>query len=645
MGGKRIILTEAAAGGRNRRAGEERGGVVRCVGDGRHVVERRAGNGGGIVVARVPPVVVVAPGEIAGLVEDETVRVGRERERIGEILLLVGGLGVEQHLERIVRPGVDVAVLPARVDDAETAVAFERKAVLRPCAGVAPVDDGEIGRGGPAVPGGVEALEEHVVHGAGGAEVRPGRRRRGVRQVGADVADAVVEEDEAVPDVVVRGVEVGEAGRLCPLPCEADAVRVRHDTGNGLIERGFVEDGFGPVVPAARFERVARANVCGAIDVRCRGRDEGVASIDGIAAGGFRARHADDGGGDHRVRHGQRRCAVEEAALVDHAVPGELLLREDLLVVAVEMDGADELSVVARVAAEAVAVVALAGHGGVLVESVAGRRDRRAAEERRRLFRPVQDGRHVAEIVAGNERMVGRVSGLRLPVEFACRFVHGEGEVVFLDRHEVGGIVCLAGSRGGDERLDRVVGARVDARDETAAGGAPFAVAREREAVRRPGTEVFPADGIEARRCAAVGPAAARLLVADPDVVVRAGGTEVLPRRRRRGVIRRGADVADAVVVPDGTGDVAVHVEVPVVGIIPVLDAGAGGGSEGDGKRKCAKCGEFSDVHGLFLGGCELPPLGCHPFYAGKNGNKRTIQTTKNGTIQQKSLANGCRFQ
>ena len=124
VGGKRIILTEAAAGGRNRRAGEERGGVVRCVGDGRHVVERRAGNGGGIVVARVPPVVVVAPGEIAGLVEDETVRVGRERERIGEILLLVGGLGVEQHLERIVRPGVDVAVLPARVDDAETAVAF-----------------------------------------------------------------------------------------------------------------------------------------------------------------------------------------------------------------------------------------------------------------------------------------------------------------------------------------------------------------------------------------------------------------------------------------------------------------------------------------------------------------------------------------
>ena len=239
------------------------------------------------------------------------------------------------------------------------------------------------------------------------------------------------------------------------------------------------------------------------------------------------------------------------------------------------MEGADELAIAARVAAKAVAVVGFPDRGGELAEPVAGCRDFRAAEEGRRLVRPVQDGRHVAEFVAGHERMVRLGSRLRSPIKSGIRLVDVECEVGLLHRHDVGLVFRLAGSRCGDKRLERVVRPRVDVRG--GAGGAPFAVAREREAGLRPRTEVSPADRVEAGRRATVGEAVAGLVeVADPDIVVRAGRAEVLPGRGRVGVRLAQTGVADAVEIPDGARGIVACV-VGLVGlIVPVLDAGQG---------------------------------------------------------------------
>ena len=65
-----------------------------------------------------------------------------------------------------------------------------------------------------------------------------------------------------------------------------------------------------------------------------------VASIDGVGADGFG--RGGDGCGDHCVRHGNRRGAIEEAALVHNAVPGDFLIGKRLLVVAEELERTDK---------------------------------------------------------------------------------------------------------------------------------------------------------------------------------------------------------------------------------------------------------------------------------------------------------------
>ena len=133
------------------------------------------------------------------------------------------------------------------------------------------------------------------------------------------------------------------------------------------------------------------------------------------------------------------------------------------------------------------------------------------------------------------------------------------------------GIVSrLPGDLGVHECLQRVVGSRANA---GGTGGAPLAVAREHEAVLRPRAEVPSIDNPEAGRRAAVGPVVAGLVqVADPHVVARAGGADVLPRRRRGRVRLVRAHVADAVEVPDRARRVVAHVERPEHRIVPVLD-------------------------------------------------------------------------
>ena len=105
-----------------------------------------------------------------------------------------------------------------------------------------------------------------------------------MRFVGADVADAVVEEDEAVPDVV--GDVVGrDAVTIHPLPCDADKIGIFDLAGQlaGVEDRGAPV--VGRVVPL--FKRVSGADELGAVNRRNARRGKNMAPINGVCARGF----------------------------------------------------------------------------------------------------------------------------------------------------------------------------------------------------------------------------------------------------------------------------------------------------------------------------------------------------------------------
>ena len=154
--------------------------------------------------------------------------------------------------------------------------------------------------------------------------------------------------------VVDERVEVraGLASRRAPLPREAHA-RVRV---GGRVRRAGEQLRRSPRRPVPALERVARAGVGHAVLHPLLRRGEGVAGIVvGVDAGRLVALDAGDGRGHDDVRHGD---AGEEARLVDRAVRRQLRVREDLVVHADGLDGADEI---AGIKTRLVEIAAVAG--------------------------------------------------------------------------------------------------------------------------------------------------------------------------------------------------------------------------------------------------------------------------------------------
>ena len=87
-----------------------------------------------------------------------------------------------------------------------------------------------------------------------------------------------------------------------------------------------MEDGLGPAFAITRFNRVARTDVADATNRHGRRSDERVTPIYGIASGRLCTVHTGDGRCDHDVRDRERGDAVEEARLVNDAVPSKFLI-------------------------------------------------------------------------------------------------------------------------------------------------------------------------------------------------------------------------------------------------------------------------------------------------------------------------------
>ena len=360
-------------------------------------------------------------------------------------------------------------------------------------------------------------------------EVDPRRRRVVVRLVRADVADAVDVQEQPVRHVVVEErveVRAAHAARRAPLPREAHA-RVRV---GGRVRRAGEQLRRAPRRPVPALERVARADVGHAVLRHPLRRGEGVAGlVVGVGAGRLVALDAGDGRGHDDVRHGD---AGEEARLVDRAVRRQLRVRENLLVHADGLDGADEIAgieirlveiaAVAR-AAERPLLAADAGLFGFGALDPAGL-ERSSLHEDLLVRDRVQRGVQVLAAPGGQLRTAcpGQSSRVvRLEKDVISVAVDVEPVVpVAEQRRPRGGAVA---SRDVRDDLDGDRVAEVLRRLQLA-----VAAAREVVAVRRPRAGVA--------------------FLRDKDGVV-GGVAQVLPLRRRAVVRLERADVADAVEV------------------------------------------------------------------------------------------------